>query len=434
MQQAEGSSIPKQASSNKSSGDEELSSMFPSNYVPSVPPALKKFVPAIPLAPQLLQNQKLKSSSNHNDEFNLDNDMLNDKSRIGDTNSMSNDMKYGFGMDQINHNDSPPFKQNRMSQDSSSSTETNILRKGKWTVEEEEFTTKIIHYFNTGVLQLPEGTTLRSFLAEKLNCDPMRITKKFTGSQCLGKRVYHQCDVLQASHAQVLAALEELAVLERRFKLRLEREKQKNRHEMDSETTVLHAGNVVSTPAIDAMVLESRGIKAWHSAPCHPDLPFEQLPYHAFQLCGPKIFHQRSSYKINHYSHQTPSAMINYHSINNLFSSPKEEISDQMDQSHLSNHSHQDYLPIAPVHSDFTHSMDTATSSANESNSCPETQTPNDDDASGLLMGFFNHMRRSNSQNDLVQFAVEINEAAHRGNPKNPHAPQAESSVQMLHS
>mmetsp|Transcript_12228 Transcript_12228/g.16040 ORF Transcript_12228/g.16040 Transcript_12228/m.16040 type:complete len:296 (-) Transcript_12228:632-1519(-) len=222
----------------------------------------------------------------------------------------------------------------------------------------------------------------------------MRITKKFTGSQCLGKRVYHQCDVLQASHAQVLAALEELAVLERRFKLRLEREKQKNRHEMDSETTVLHAGNVVSTPAIDAMVLESRGIKAWHSAPCHPDLPFEQLPYHAFQLCGPKIFHQRSSYKINHYSHQTPSAMINYHSINNLFSSPKEEISDQMDQSHLSNHSHQDYLPIAPVHSDFTHSMDTATSSANESNSCPETQTPNDDDASGLLMGFFNHMRR----------------------------------------
>ncbi|KAJ1435580.1 hypothetical protein B484DRAFT_325500, partial [Ochromonadaceae sp. CCMP2298] len=68
------------------------------------------------------------------------------------------------------------------------------LRKGKWTPEEERYTNKVIDFFNTGVLQLPEserGVTLRAYLADKLGCDPMRITKKYTGASCLGKRVYH---------------------------------------------------------------------------------------------------------------------------------------------------------------------------------------------------------------------------------------------------
>jgi hypothetical protein len=86
------------------------------------------------------------------------------------------------------------------SKDKSSSTSSSTppakkdrsnLRKGKWTPEEEEYTQKIIHYFRNGMLRLPEGTTLRGYLAEKLNCDPMRITKKFAGASCLGKRVYH---------------------------------------------------------------------------------------------------------------------------------------------------------------------------------------------------------------------------------------------------
>lgn len=32
--------------------------------------------------------------------------------------------------------------------------------------------------------------TLRGYLAEKLNCDPMRITKKYAGAACLGKRTF----------------------------------------------------------------------------------------------------------------------------------------------------------------------------------------------------------------------------------------------------
>lgn len=45
----------------------------------------------------------------------------------------------------------------------------NGLRKGKWTIEEENYTNKIISLFNRGRLSIPAGTTLRSYLSEKLN-------------------------------------------------------------------------------------------------------------------------------------------------------------------------------------------------------------------------------------------------------------------------
>jgi hypothetical protein len=65
------------------------------------------------------------------------------------------------------------------------------LRRGKWTVEEEAYVARVIQDFNSGFLDAPAGTTLRTFLSEKLKCDPMRITKKFTGDACIGKRVFH---------------------------------------------------------------------------------------------------------------------------------------------------------------------------------------------------------------------------------------------------
>ena len=68
---------------------------------------------------------------------------------------------------------------------------TNQLRRGKWTVEEEAYVARVIQDFNSGYLNAPAGTTLRTYLSDKLNCDPMRITKKFTGDSCIGKRVFH---------------------------------------------------------------------------------------------------------------------------------------------------------------------------------------------------------------------------------------------------
>ena len=43
------------------------------------------------------------------------------------------------------------------------------LRKGKWTQEEEAFANKIILTFNQGLMVVAPGTTLRSYLSERLN-------------------------------------------------------------------------------------------------------------------------------------------------------------------------------------------------------------------------------------------------------------------------
>jgi len=102
------------------------------------------------------------------------------------------------------------------------------LRRGKWTPEEEMFVERIIRDFNAGLLDVPAGTTLRTFLSQKLNCDPMRITKKFTGASCIGKRVFHPRDRNAAVIGELARAKEELAMLEARWRSRL--------REMESES------------------------------------------------------------------------------------------------------------------------------------------------------------------------------------------------------
>jgi hypothetical protein len=61
------------------------------------------------------------------------------------------------------------------------------LRRGKWTTEEEAYANRLIYEFKLGLLPLTDGTTLRTFLSKLLNCDPMRISKKFVGQNCIGK-------------------------------------------------------------------------------------------------------------------------------------------------------------------------------------------------------------------------------------------------------
>ena len=46
--------------------------------------------------------------------------------------------------------------------------------------------------FKAGLLPLTDGTTLRTFLSKLLNCDPMRISKKFVGNNCIGKQVFRR--------------------------------------------------------------------------------------------------------------------------------------------------------------------------------------------------------------------------------------------------
>jgi len=102
------------------------------------------------------------------------------------------------------------------------------LRRGKWTQEEEGYANRLIAEFKAGLLPLSDGTTLRTFLSKLLNCDPMRISKKFVGVNCIGKQVFRRRpqEMEKLSTAEIEASRRELAELERRF---LERVAQTNR-------------------------------------------------------------------------------------------------------------------------------------------------------------------------------------------------------------
>ncbi|KAL7456790.1 hypothetical protein ACHAWC_008263 [Mediolabrus comicus] len=97
------------------------------------------------------------------------------------------------------------------------------LRKGKWLEEEEEYTSRVIHHFGSGIFVLPEGKTLRAFLADKLQCDPMRITKKFAGAACLSKKIHSLSGRSEFTPREIETARLEIKLLEERFLMRLER-------------------------------------------------------------------------------------------------------------------------------------------------------------------------------------------------------------------
>lgn len=91
------------------------------------------------------------------------------------------------------------------------------LRRGKWTFQEEAYVSRIIHDFNHGLLPLAAGTTLRAYLSDTLNCDPMRITKKFAGAACIGKRVFQPCDSSADTLERRRRAQAELEILRNEF-------------------------------------------------------------------------------------------------------------------------------------------------------------------------------------------------------------------------
>ena len=88
-------------------------------------------------------------------------------------------------------------------------------------MEEEEYATRYIHYFSSGLLALPDGKTLRASLAEKLHCDPMRITKKYAGASCLGSQISKLSERPKFSPQDIDMARLEIARLDRRFHNRL---------------------------------------------------------------------------------------------------------------------------------------------------------------------------------------------------------------------
>ena len=111
------------------------------------------------------------------------------------------------------NNDGPPLAaadnkpNNNRIDDTGASSESDqnksALRRGKWTPEEEAYARAVISDFNSGYLDAPIGTTLRAFLSTKLECDPMRVTKKFTKEDSLGKKVFRPAVQSNAKEVEV---------------------------------------------------------------------------------------------------------------------------------------------------------------------------------------------------------------------------------------
>ncbi|KAL4165852.1 hypothetical protein KRP22_014559 [Phytophthora ramorum] len=63
------------------------------------------------------------------------------------------------------------------------------LRSGVWSRAEEAYAAALVSYFLQGLLNLPEGMTLRKFLAEKLCCNRRRVSMKLGTESLAGQKI-----------------------------------------------------------------------------------------------------------------------------------------------------------------------------------------------------------------------------------------------------
>ncbi|GMF17610.1 unnamed protein product [Phytophthora fragariaefolia] len=64
-----------------------------------------------------------------------------------------------------------------------------FLRSGIWSRAEEEYAAALVSYFLEGLLDLPEGMTLRKFLADKLCCNRRRVSMKLGTESLAGQKI-----------------------------------------------------------------------------------------------------------------------------------------------------------------------------------------------------------------------------------------------------
>lgn len=62
-----------------------------------------------------------------------------------------------------------------------------MVRKGKWSTDEHKYANMMMKQFQLGALPLVDGLHLRGFISSLLQCDPLRVTKKYSG-HAIGKQ------------------------------------------------------------------------------------------------------------------------------------------------------------------------------------------------------------------------------------------------------
>ncbi|ETV96198.1 hypothetical protein H310_10392 [Aphanomyces invadans] len=188
-------------------------------------------------------------------------------------------------------------------------------RWGKWTPEEEAYTSRLIADFTAGLLtDVENGTTMRSWLSTKLRCCPMRISKKFVGEQSIGKRMFERNEtrIVEMSDVEAAKRQTDLDALRAAFNeswVREEREREehkangtrkrkRNRSKKAAKATNAAIATPATMPHHNATTLSK---KPTPTAPTLPLLPAKAAPHISTSL------HSAAASLTFLHKHHTPS-------------------------------------------------------------------------------------------------------------------------------
>lgn len=104
---------------------------------------------------------------------------------------------------------------------SMSDNEKEPLHTGKWSEEEMAYAEGLIDEFKAGNLALPDGTSLRQFLAKMLNCSPKRISKRYEGNNYSKGRKFYVKSNEKMDPMEAQSRRRRLNDLERQYKQKL---------------------------------------------------------------------------------------------------------------------------------------------------------------------------------------------------------------------
>lgn len=321
-------------------------------------------------------------------------------------------------------------------------------------IEEERYTNRVIEAFNSGSLKLTDsdrGITLRAYLANKLGCDPMRITKKYTGASCLGKRVYHAHKMQHATKAEeVERTSADLAFLEEEFRQKLLQmgRRRSNSGSYCGDST----SSTISTPAIDALMKQTSYPSAWinykvnQNMPSSANAPLSFQPSHQATTANTDQALLTTDYRHEIYqpyggvggscpnslsdsppqlhdlrwghilpTSTTASSQLYYHDHIDASSDSEQRQSTLLPPTHSTSPelllTEEDSNDEASVQDRYLQASEQRASSA-ATDSRKVVVTERDSEAAHSLLGFFTHLERNNSQEDLVGFLEDVQKTA----------------------
>ncbi|GFH47124.1 hypothetical protein CTEN210_03599 [Chaetoceros tenuissimus] len=135
------------------------------------------------------KSQSTADSSEDCSQVALDKSLSEEKEPSADSNNKNSESSAGSTRDasgsqgiQMNSENSATSPGHGLSsallKQNSPESRQNNHRGGKWSDLELEYVTTFIKYYEDGLVDVPDGSTLRQFLSHVLQCNPMRISKK----------------------------------------------------------------------------------------------------------------------------------------------------------------------------------------------------------------------------------------------------------------